>query len=139
MTIEIENPIQIDRIKLGQTLEGNQPRIEMYSGALKHAILKLPEFRFGDMFDVGIDPNTLDGQTRHVRFLAHWEFGDKFNDKGNRYRNITRLEPIAIQNHAEAAMLRELQTIRELITYLAEQQPGGREAVVEWYKARRAQ
>lgn len=137
MTIEIENPIQIDRIKLGQTLEGHSPRVEMYSGALKHPILTLPEFRLGELFDVGIDPNTLNGQTRHTRFLAHWEFGDKVNGKGNRYRNITRLEPVPIQNHAEAAMLRELQTIRELITYLVEQE-GGREAVVEWYKARRA-
>ena len=109
------------------------PQIALYSGALEFPVLTLAPFAYGHLFDVGFDPNQIEpGKIYYTRFWAEWEFGNE-NSKGNRYRNVVRLIPGQQENDS---LLREMQVIKQLLTYLAEQQPGGRESLVSWYKSR---
>lgn len=102
MTIDLKNPVQIDRIELTTTKEG-KPTISMFSGALDFAVLTLFESQFGWLFDVGIDPNTMEkGTAVYTRFNAHWEFTEKVNKEGNQYRNPTKLEGMARPTSAAA-------------------------------------
>lgn len=130
--VKIDNPVLIDRMEIKNTRAG-APQIALYSGALEYPVLTLAPFAYGHLFDVGFDPNDIQpGKMYYTRFFAEWDYGDKENSNGKKYRNIIRLIPI---NHENDSLLREMQVIRQLITYLAEQQ-GGREALVSWYKGR---
>lgn len=132
-TIQIDNPVLIDRLQVTATLEG-KPQISLYSGALKHPVLQLAPFNYGMLFSVGIDPNELQpGQVHYCQFLAHWEEG-KTNGKGNPYKDPVSLQPIGSQT--EQDIIRELNAIKTLLTFLAEKEAGGRDALIAWYKNR---
>jgi hypothetical protein len=131
--VEIENPVLIDRLKATET-KGGSPQISLYSGALEFPVLNLAPFSYGLLFDVGFDPNEITpGRTYYTRFFAQWEEGEKANKNGNPYKNVTRLIP---GNRENDNLLREMQTIKTLVTFIAEQQAGSREALIEWYKSR---
>jgi len=128
------NPVLIDRIEASKTKAGS-PQISLFSGALEYPVLNLAPFNYGLLFNVGIDPNTIQpGQPHYCQFLAVWEEGDKTNGNGRPYKNVTQLQPMPSATEQQAA--RQLESIKLLLTYLAEQQPGGREALVDWYKSR---
>ena len=128
---KLDNPVLIDRMKVTETMN-EKPQISLYHGALKHPVLNLPPFSYGLLFDVGFDPNTMEpGKTYHTRFWARWEASEKNNTNGNAYKNVTELIP-----GNNDTLLHEVQAIKALLAYLAEQQPGGREALVAWYMGR---
>ncbi len=137
--VQIDNPILIDRLEIKPTKDG-KPQIALFSGALEYPVLTLAPFAYGHLFDVGFDPNEIQpGRAYYTRFFAEWEGATdedgrpKINGKGNQYKNVVRLIPGRQDNDN---LLREMQIIKQLITYLAEQQPGGREALIDWYKKR---
>lgn len=132
--ITIDNPVKIDRIEASKTKDGS-PQISFYSGALEYPVLNLRPFGYGLLFNVGIDPNTIQpGQAHYCQFWASWEASERINGKGNPYKNVTELHPIS--SPAEAETLELLRQIKDLLLYQADQQPGGREALRQWYKAK---
>ncbi len=120
MTINLNNPQKIDRIELAKTKDGS-PIVAFYVEPLEFAALTLFPSQFGELFAVGIDPNTLQpGQPVYTRFMAHWETIEKTKKTGAAYQNITRLEqppdPAAVaQNAVMVDILAELRAIRALL------------------------
>ena len=131
----LNNPQKIDRIELTKTKDGT-PIVAFYVEPLEFAALTLFQSQFGELFAVGIDPNTLQpGQPVYTRFLAHWETINKSKKTGAAYQNVTRLEqppdPAAVaQNAVMVDILGELRAIRALlmlspaVTDQAEKEPG---------------
>ena len=157
-TVQIDNPVTIDRIEATKT-KGGTPQISLYSGALEYPVLNLAPFSYGMLFSIGIDPNELQpGQPRYCQFLAQWAEVARTNGNGRPYKNVTALYGMQAppsENERQALIhmaridddthegrgerqniLKEMQSIKLLLTYLAEQQPGGREALIKWYKSR---
>ena len=130
--VQIDNPVLIDRVEATKT-KGGSPQISLFSGALEYAVLSIAPFNYGLLFNVGIDPNSLQpGQPYYCQFLAAWEESDKTNGNGKPYKNVTELYPMP--SAAEAETLKLLQQIKDLLLYQADQLPGGREALRKWYK-----
>jgi len=91
---------------------------------LKYPVATL--FDLSALTDVNIDPNTLTpDQRHHARFYAYYEYSERTNSAGNRYRDITHLEPIAAPATAAStdttAILAELRAMRAAIDTLAKQ------------------
>lgn len=109
MTVEIQNPVKIDRL----VLRPDGKTVELYSGPLRGHVLKL--FNAAELVTVGINPADLTpGQVTPCLFLAHWQASEKLNQRGNPHRDLTRLEsllpttPPAASDHETAALLRQV-------------------------------
>lgn len=108
---------------------------------LGYPVLRL--FDLSALATVGLDPNAIpDGRTFH-RFYAYYRESEKLNAKGNPYRDVLHLEPLAAPATAAAtdpgALLAELRAIRGLLLVIADRLnvkapahvPGWREANAE--------
>jgi hypothetical protein len=104
---------RIDRIERSTTQAG-APIFEFYSEPLKHSVLTLFESDFGMLLSVDIDPNAITGK-HYTCFIAHFVEGEKLNQNGNPYKNITHLEACDGSNQMLADILLELKAIKALI------------------------
>lgn len=106
MTVEISNPVKIDRL----ILRPDGKTVELYSGPLRGHVLKL--FNAAELVTVGINPTDLTpGQVTPCLFLAHWQASEKLNQRGNPHRDVIRLEsltPPAASDSETAALLRQV-------------------------------
>lgn len=82
----------IKRLVLTQAQSGRTV-VNLFAPPLQYPVLQL--FDFSLLFQVGIDPNALEaGRDIHCLFIAHFETGEKRNQRGNAYKNVTHLEPV---------------------------------------------
>lgn len=91
MTVEIQNPVKIDRL----ILRPDGKTVELYSGPLRGHVLKL--FNVAELVTVGINPADLTpGQVTPCLFLAHWQPSQtgKLNKRGNVHKDTIRLESL---------------------------------------------
>lgn len=109
MSVEIQNPVKIDRL----ILRPDGKTVELYSGPLRGHVLKL--FNAAELVTVGINPADLTpGQVTPCLFLAHWQLSKKLNQRRNPHRDLTRLEsllpttPPTASDHETAALLRQV-------------------------------
>lgn len=129
----LPNPVVIDHIVYSNT-KSKLPQIELWLSQSQYMVLSLFDSQFGQLLQMGIDPNDLEmGKKHYTHFYAYWEHGEKENSKGNKYKNVTRLERIPTEG--ETTLFEEMQTIKQLATLIGIQQYGSRQALAEAYKA----
>lgn len=99
-------------------------RAELYGKGHKFADLRL--FDLGELAAVGLDPATLPiGVETPAHFWAVWEYSEKVNAAGNRYKDVVSLEPfegppaITVTTSAEGpGILEELRALRREVAEL---------------------
>jgi hypothetical protein len=121
----------------------------------------LAPFAYGLLFGAGIDPNAISADKPHYcQISAAWEESERTNGNGRPYKNVTHIQPLPSAAEAETLeLLRQLvkqneeiknnlrrigdyarvgrdfaEQAKDLLLYQADQLPGGREALREWYK-----
>lgn len=137
MTVEIQNPVKIDRL----VLRPDRKTVELYSGPLRGHVLKL--FNAAELVTVGINPADLTpGQVTPCLFLAHWQASEKLNQRGNPHRDLTRLESLlpaspAASDSETAALLRQviagLVELRQMMIQAGQTPPA--ESVFDYFYA----
>ncbi|PJF23596.1 MAG: hypothetical protein CUN56_00085 [Phototrophicales bacterium] len=135
MTYQIDlnkSPYHITEIRK-ETTKSGKTVFNCYHPPLDYPLLQI--FDPVILAAAGIDPNR---DQIFTDLLIHWTEGEKVNQHGNPYKNATRVENRQPERATAAIeqIAKELQTLRELVTYLAETN-GGRETLIKWYKSRK--
>jgi len=103
----------ITRIELGETEDGKSV-VGMYEDNPKLRFPSLRLFDLSQLFTVGIDPNELEkSEECFVRFFAYYTESDRTNQAGNKYLDVTHLEPVKVERHSEVG--NKLDTIAALL------------------------
>ncbi|MBN2129046.1 MAG: hypothetical protein JW741_06090 [Sedimentisphaerales bacterium] len=116
-----EQRMIIAKVVRSDTKNG-KPVAELYGDNMRFEYPELQLFDLSQLLLVGIDPNTLqDGVEHWCRFYAWYVQSDKLNKNGNPYKDVVRLESIALPGPDEAVVdeIRDLHaTVTQLSSYV---------------------
>ncbi|MBN1936256.1 MAG: hypothetical protein JW934_16425 [Anaerolineae bacterium] len=99
--------------------KNGKPVAELYSDNLRFEYPELQLFDLSQLLLVGIDPNALqDGVEHWCRFDAWYVESDKLNKNGNPYKDVVRLEPIALPG-ADDAIVDEIRDLHTTVAQLS--------------------